>query len=369
MHPTLGLQNLSQLGPSDRRLVTSAANGSLDAVREVVVLISADPDQLKACPSPIDSPILHAILSLKALSTRNADSGGLILVKEASPDVWPHVWKWVRLLDQYWEDLVDDHKETRDRIYATPGVHVVIARAWTIFLDKQSPEVDLGLLQGAGGSIADLARLLVAHLNFAVPSTDSPPSNETLLLLRGIIRLLKTINHRNEDWGSALLLQGIREKAKGGILDDCFFILAKILVVTPQHKYIAEALKAGLLQAIVLCFYYSVLSEINVELDKVRDLTQTPCFWASEIFQIWTTFVDSTETRLQVLRRYDNGESTRFRLLPMWSETSAINDGLEDIANSLPTGLELENSGYGPVVGHRVTALLKQDGCNAKINC
>ncbi|KAJ6629590.1 hypothetical protein B0H10DRAFT_2208550 [Mycena sp. CBHHK59/15] len=179
-----------------------------------------------------------------------------------------------------------------------------------------------GLLQGAGGSIADLARLLVAHLNFAVPSTDSPPSNETLLLLGGIIRSLKTINHRNEDWGSALLLQGIVPslvhtmcsltvpsaiEGKGGILDDCFFILAKILVVTPQHKYIAEALKAGLLQAIVLCFYYSVLSEINVELDQVRDLTQTPCFRASEIFQIWTTFVDSTETRLQVLRRYDNG--------------------------------------------------------------
>ncbi|KAJ7754401.1 hypothetical protein DFH07DRAFT_823194 [Mycena maculata] len=626
MHPTLSLVNLAQLGPSDRELATSAANGSLKSLRRVAELVATDhsplhsrpdlfgpvffanldplgipsPDQLKSNSFPVDSPILRAVLSLKALSLRNAGKTRLLLAPESFKDVWPRAWRWIQVLDQYREDLMDanplsemdsyatffqiisrlqDDKETNDLIYATPGVRVVVTRAWALFLDNQSnSEADLvgicrfvaadtltsantaEILVGAGRRDEDLARLFVSHLHFAVPGPDHIASGETLVLLGGVIRLLKGIN-RNENWRNALLSQGIIKSlvltmvclsvpsvdGTEDMLDDCFIILVRILAVARQHQHLVDALQAGLLHAIVLSrsanpsvesfltsilpratVYYSALKQIDEELEKVEDLTQTSRFRASEVFQPWTKFVEFTGSRFVVMRRYDNGDwssgsncgnsacgkwitkrdrkrctrcetslycsvecqrldwqaghrkvcgplrslflkdpeltstrdrsfltalahydyltlkatlyvrrismmnhlpgrgwplctildytkgavttnivvatslgpvsqafqtlwdenaarasrsggrmhlvglrlpegdGTRYWVLPMWSQTS-VQDEIEDIANSLPKGLSLGNSGYEPELRRRVAALLKQDGCDAKL--
>ncbi|KAJ6473303.1 hypothetical protein DFH09DRAFT_470245 [Mycena vulgaris] len=403
MHPTLELQNLSQL-QSHQSLALSAAKGSLDALRQVIALLSTDdyprPDllapvffanldpsgissqaRLKASQSSDGSPIPRAILALKALATRNADGSGRVLTTDASPDVWPRVWKWIQLLDRYREDLVgvnplpdtesyaiycaiilrlQDHRGTREAIYATTGVRDVIARAWTVFMDNpRNPAVDLvsvcrflledtispinidGLMMGSGCSITTLASLFAAHLTFVIPTPDSPVSNETLLLLRPVIRLLDAINYRNELWNSALVSGGIvsalimtmRSLAVAPVdgadamLDDCFTVLMRILMVTSQHQYIVDALKAGILHSIVLSrrytvgakffltvllprstVYYSVLKSLGAELEKIQDLVEIARFPASETLEPWTKFVDFAETRLEIMRRYDTGD-------------------------------------------------------------
>ncbi|KAJ7139099.1 hypothetical protein C8R44DRAFT_727205 [Mycena epipterygia] len=405
MHPTLSLDNLAHLSPSDRTVATSAAKGSLDALRDVVALISTDfprpgllapvffanldpleitsADRMQELMFAVDSPISRAIISLEALSARNMGGGGPVLANEASADVWPRAWKWLKILARYHDDLVHvnplsdvdaysiycaiilrlrDHKETKDLIYAADGPRAVITRAWTIFLANRSgPEVhDLivgacrfiledtisptnitEIMQGAGSTDADLAKLFVEHLKFAIPGPDYPASSETLLLLGGVIRLLKSINYRDKAWTSALLSQGIvtalvvvmlcltvpTVAGTDEMLEDCFFILARILAFTPRHQYLVEALKAGLLHAIVLsrctavgveCFlslvlprstvYYSVLRQLDNELGKVEDIAETSRFRASKIFERWTKFVDVAEARLELMRRYDAGQ-------------------------------------------------------------
>ncbi|KAJ7437251.1 hypothetical protein B0H11DRAFT_2294502 [Mycena galericulata] len=534
---------------------------------------------------------------MQALSSHIDASG---LSNDACPDVWRRVWKWIQFLDRYRLVLVDvnplsdaesypiyssiilrllDHTATRDVIYATPGVRIVMTRAWAIFLDSQGnsgvnfpsvcrfmAEAPLSstntteILIGAGGRDVDLARLFVSHLRFVIPGPDYLASSETLVLLGGVIRFLKEVNHRDVDWREALFSEGIitplvltmlsvsvpTVDGANHMLDDCFIILVRLLVLTPHPRHLVDALKAGLLHAIVLSrsatdsvdylltavippatVYYSVLKQIEEELERVEDLTQTSRFRASEIFQSWTKLVEFADTRLDVMRRYDNGErlsgsncdnsacgklmdrvkrkrcarcetsfycspecqktdwadghrkvctrlrslflqdpehvskrdksflwamahrdyiiakanlyvqrisvmnkypgrplfsvldytsgavrasvrlftsvgdvapsfrtlweenaaralrsggrmhllvlmvreghEIRYRLLPMWSETSAIQDGIESIANSFPVGLELANSGYEAELAGKVSALLKQDGCDAKV--
>ncbi|KAJ7261168.1 hypothetical protein C8J57DRAFT_1337253 [Mycena rebaudengoi] len=403
MHPSLELQNLSQLTPSDKRLAMSAAKGSLNALHAVVNLLSTDyshpglfapvffanldpsaiqnMDLMKPCPPAIKSYVPRVMLSLKALSIRKADGEIAVLVAEAFGDIWPRTWKWIQLLECYRADLVDvialsdvdsysiycaiilrlyDHKQSKELLYATPGVRDVMTRAWTVFLANQTtPKLDLlgicrfmvadvitpknlqGLLLGAGGDFPDLAKLLAGHLNFVIPVPDHPISDDTLLLLSAAVRLLKSINHRNEEWSSELLSQGIVQplvvtmrslavSAKGAaheMLDDCFVILTRLLIFTPRHQYLVEALKAGLLHAIVLCrveslsikcfltailppstVYYTVLKQLVAALPEVASITQTSQFELSEIFPNWKKFMEVTESRFHVMRRYDGGD-------------------------------------------------------------
>jgi hypothetical protein len=147
MHPSLELQNLSQLTPSDRvrytlhfkkmwlslnelkRLAMSAAKGSLNALHAVVNLLSTDyshpglfapvffanldpsaiqnMDLMKPCPPAIKSYVPRVMLSLKALSIRKADGEIAVFVAEAFGDIWPRTWKWIQLLECYRADLVD----------------------------------------------------------------------------------------------------------------------------------------------------------------------------------------------------------------------------------------------------------------------
>jgi hypothetical protein len=387
-----------------QRIATSAANGSLAALRKVVALVESPdfsrPDllapaffanldtsgiptaaQLKTSALPLGSTISRAILSLKALSVRSAAGGKLVLSTDASASVWPRAWKWLQFLDRYREDIakfnpfndtksyaiycaiisrLQDDQETRDLIYATTGVRDLITRGWVFFLDNQSsPDVDFtsvcrfiledtvspinidGIMMGSGGSITELARLFVAHLTFVIPSPDSPVPADAPLLLRGVIRLLREINYRNELWNAALLAQGIIEslictiralavssiEGTEQMLDDCFTTLIRTLVVPNRHQYIIDALKAGLLPAIVLshsftvgakfCLtvalpramvYYSVLKQLATELHQVKDLAETARFRASETFESWTNFLDLVDTRFKVMRRYDSGD-------------------------------------------------------------
>ncbi|KAJ7026839.1 hypothetical protein C8F04DRAFT_101331 [Mycena alexandri] len=400
MHPSLGLQNILQLAPAERILATSAVHGSGVALLETFDLIvdpefrlqellapvffvnlhpSGIPQQLSDIQPDIDSPIARAVVSLRSLPIRSAADGSAIFAQEALPDVWPRVWKWIQFLDKHGDRLaisnvesyslyceaistLQMHADTKKLIYDTPGVHVVMARAWATFVGKHcTPEQAsyVGLcrflledtpsfttieefVQGAGGSQPDLARLMVAHLKLFIPRHDFPISNETLTLIRPVVQLFKAINSTVDLWNSELFSQGIVRALvfimrsltlpssaddKEEVADDCFIILIRLLILTRQHKHIADAVQFGLLHAIALsptatvsvkCLltlvlprataYYSVLQQVRKGLEEVEDITRGSDFWASDKFEFWTKFMEVVEHRLEVLRRYEQGD-------------------------------------------------------------
>ncbi|KAJ7758625.1 hypothetical protein B0H16DRAFT_1535119 [Mycena metata] len=403
MHPSLSLENVLQLAPTERILAISAVHGSGLALLEIFDLVSDPEFRLQELLAPvffanldpsgiprqlsdihpdvdIDSPIARAVASLRSLPIHSAVDGSVIFAEEALPDMWPRVWRWIRWLDKHGGRLalssldsyslycevistLHTHTDTRKLIYDTPGVRVVMARAWATFVGKRctperagyvglcrflledTPSYDTiqELVQGAGGSQPDLAKLMVAHLKLFIPRHDVPISNETSTLIRPVVQLFKTINSTVEEWNSELFSQGLvralvfimRSSAlpssgedNDAMVDDCFIILIRLLMLTRQHKHIADALEAGLLHAIVLspptatlsvqCLltlvlplataYYSVLHKIRTGLEEVKDITRSSDFWASDKYKFWTQFMEVVEHRLEVLRRYEQGD-------------------------------------------------------------
>ncbi|KAJ7458955.1 hypothetical protein FB451DRAFT_576939 [Mycena latifolia] len=220
-------------------------------------------------------------------------------------DLRPRAWKWMKFMDTY-RDLLPEasdketyalymslildlrtHGETKDLIEATPGVRVVVARAWAIFLGldncisdagfhdvcrvlghdlKRSLPVNLEeMIEGAGGSVADLALLLIKHINVVV-SSGQPPSDMTELFLVGVIGLLDETDY-NGTLQTSLLSAGIVETLMSGmcflagtrvprafdILRDFFTLMSKIFTTYPAPMCIPDALHSGLFRLICIC--------------------------------------------------------------------------------------------------------------------
>ncbi|KAJ7204587.1 hypothetical protein C8J57DRAFT_382936 [Mycena rebaudengoi] len=415
MHPALTPQNFSKLSPSHRRLARSAINGSRDALDEIsrtftdcpnpqlfapVYFALLDPsriprwNKINPCPSSSDSSIPSAILSMQMLSVPGPTGGSLLIPHGACPDVWSRVWKWVQFLDRHRDDLYDvilctdeecysiycrlirrllDHQQTSAEIFATPGVRLLITRAWSIFVDEYHPSdsetpvliSDFGLasvcqffmldpipsnamifeeqILGAGGRMVDLARLLVAHLTCVVPRPDHAISKTALTFLGGAVTLLQRTGNNGAAWDDALMDKGITKALifalraltvsqvegylKDMIFNSGFIILGANLIQSTRHEFTKDALRAGLLEAIVLCpstnggveqllatvlprsaVYHSVLTQLKGAFIKVQSQAQTPRFRTSEIFPHWKKFADFTEKRLHVLDLYDSGK-------------------------------------------------------------
>ncbi|KAJ7277627.1 hypothetical protein C8J57DRAFT_1713352 [Mycena rebaudengoi] len=396
MQLSLQPQNLSQLPLSYWRLARSAMNGSRDALDDLSLLIVDYPhpqlfapvyfdlldpsrvprsDQINPCPSPSDSPIPSAILSMQMLSVPGPTGGSLLIAQDACPDVWPRVWKWLQFLDCHRDDLSDVNLciDEEDEIFATPGVRLLITRAWSIFVDDYHPSdaetpvvvSDFGLgracqflildvipstpmileeqILGAGGRIAHLARLVVAHLTCVVPRPDQAISKTALTFLAGAVTLLQQTSTHRDPWFAALVGEGIVKPLvftllaltappvegplRDRILNSGFLILGYMLIKSSRHEFTRDALKAGLLDAIVLCpftnvgieqllatvlprsaVYYSVLKQLKAAFIKVQSQVQAPRLQASGIFHPWNKFIQFAEKRLQVLEWYDAGE-------------------------------------------------------------
>ncbi|KAJ7176238.1 hypothetical protein C8R43DRAFT_1197858 [Mycena crocata] len=386
MHLCLDVGNISQLDSSCRvrhfpdfrsllgfmistqTLAESGTTGSLDALRALldllltdssradllapVFFVNLDSSMLSNKPglSAIKSFVPRVLVSLKAF-------GQPMFATEASVDIWPRAWEWIQLLDRHrtelagldtWSEMesysifcavilrLHDHSATRDLMHATPGVRVLIARAWTIFLaSKIDPTDDLlrvcrfieddtitptnlqGLLQGAGGDMPDLVTLF------------------------GVVRLLETVNYRNEAWSAELLSQGLvpllvfvmrslllsSDQRLKQIFDDCFIVIARLLFLTPRHQFLVEALKAGILHPLVTprnssdsfrCFvtailprasvYYTALKQLSIALEEVASITTASEFRTSEIYADWKKLMDSLEGRFAIMVRYDGGD-------------------------------------------------------------
>ncbi|KAJ6546074.1 hypothetical protein DFH09DRAFT_1367508 [Mycena vulgaris] len=303
-HRSLRLDNLSKLPVSYRRLANAAVNGTAQDLSEFVNL---------CVKSPYSKPVLFLPVFFA-----NLDPVGL------------------PTLDQL--DSLARDTGTKDLIDATPGVRVVIARAWVLFLElddclsspgfhdvcrflitdlKTSKPVNLQeVIEGAGGSVVDLQALLVKHIEYVV-GTNQRPSEATTFFLVGITGVVDEI-HYDGTLQKALLsagivkalvsatlfLAGTRLPSAIRILRDCFTLLSKVFTTHAAPMCIPDALLSGLLRVICTC----AVTHVDDLRDHMNSLLKEVLPPAMVYYSVIKCMENALmEARLKIARAYESG--------------------------------------------------------------
>ncbi|KAJ7113265.1 hypothetical protein C8R43DRAFT_1040121 [Mycena crocata] len=320
---------------------------------------------------------------------------------EIGPDIWPRVWAWVQFLHLYRRHLPGitvsvsgrvlcldllmfagtfaDHPRTHALMLATPGFRYMVAKAWVYLPDIQDPKkrevmlTDLRaffadehaadaaplaeLIDGSGGTLTDLAWLVVAYIDAAVPEPGTEMDYLYIHLLVSILGFVAKVEPRLAEptqiheplgpFGAALFSQEIvpalcnaaraASTASASQTHFAFHLLLVHLSVMiyqqPAHECITQALENQLLLALVTCaqgplgrklqhqlgiffgaflpgalVYYRVLAVMDNALAEVAELVKRDGFKASPIYDKWHTFHNLANQRLDLRDVYDDGE-------------------------------------------------------------
>ncbi|KAJ7501759.1 hypothetical protein B0H11DRAFT_2274987 [Mycena galericulata] len=321
-------------------------------------------------------------------------------------ELWPRTWKWVQFMDNH--DCLPDSDDARCRflsylglfllnptaaelVHATPDVRFFVARAWagmvglceiddkairrekylefsfTIvgFLDacRLFPQHFEELADGAGGSLHDLAALVVRYIIVLIRGFDASEEPSTDQLLTCFLRVLSFIRSGSDIFSRRLaasglirvLTQALISLADAGTspevrdtLGACLLQLNLIFddVHTPQ---LLEAIKAGLLRAIILCsarhgsqeyisfplnhFLSTVLIESTLEypimislasaLPEALAIENTRGFRTSPCFEKWQFFAALATERLRFLKEFQS-RYISMRACDNWERPSSV---------------------------------------------
>ncbi|KAJ6587471.1 hypothetical protein DFH09DRAFT_1359192 [Mycena vulgaris] len=398
MHASLCLSNMEQLPDTLQALAMSAARGSLNDLEALYRLIPDSPQAylplfipvfyVNLSPGQLPDPhdanshdrIWRAAVALEGLSALHKR-----LVLTAYHDVWSAVWDFIQFLDEYDQHHRDasrgpiyvlflttmfslsDDVETSDMINTTPRVRVFFIKGWAaavkdgqmtdhLFRDIASfllhrlelsgPNSIKEVIEGAGGSLDDLAPLIINYLPHFVPHRNHTMSNgDSVYVLAAFILIARfddgkdaTLNQAFAEHGMAGCLATVLCALCGSpsglnpenLIDLCVSVLVTNLNTFPGFSWVKEAFDAGLLRGIVLVAsrdiptlqrrlahlirdisapsltYHSVLSSLSRALDEAN-LHISPAFKTSATFNVWTDFVNLASQRLELLRKYDGG--------------------------------------------------------------
>ncbi|KAF7342230.1 MYND-type domain-containing protein [Mycena venus] len=411
MHPALSIENLSHLPGRYKVMAKSAANGSLrDLTRlssyldnlgaaNCQLLLPIFYSSLEPAGIPpaagLDQPT-SALLSDnndccgRAAMSLNCVAHLTQIVNVFSPDLaaefWPRIWAWIQFLYTH-RDAVPvvvaaDPATTYstygyiiahfvpDHMDATPELRLIITAVWKVLLgvrgDFQEATyvllsqliIPLGmteptgiiltdLVEGAGGTLHDLAFLLVRHIRCAVwtPQSVVSPSTLSSMLFDGT-RVIGNICG-SDPVNSALLSCGVVKAAiralhsliHSGLSSQsadttlCFVLhpLLYFLNISPGYPTVRRALKAGLLQLILdaaqqsetvsmylkrlltqiltpATVYRSVLLNLQKALADVVELERSLAFRESRIFPEWSQFAALANTRIRLMEEYNAGQ-------------------------------------------------------------
>ncbi|KAJ7676578.1 hypothetical protein DFH06DRAFT_1291567 [Mycena polygramma] len=403
LHPGLRLQAILRAPVHLRKIATAAAHGSLDSLRRLrkfmqgpqndfslpVVYANLDPAKIPS-PSAIEaldengvSDITRAFLSLLILSDlkkRKLPTGGLVA------QLWPRCWAWIQFLWMHYhrwpstdtsgveEDraahflIIDDlhyHPEGRAIVYATPGVRILLAQVWRMFVHRvqidptriaglravtellaereqldfhsQHPPVNSPLhiahieelAEGAGG-MDQLAVLIVDHISLF--PTDPADMAQ---VLRGVLAFIRDTKFRGLFWPHEFRSAGIARALIEAVLaialtevDDLVALLDMAFdtiqwVISGNLRHLNAALRDGLLDTILTC------CEANLDVPTVRDMlkhglsdctihyyvlrkmrscipTDTRVPETSPMLKEWQSFLDLLDERGTFLDRFDS---------------------------------------------------------------
>ncbi|KAJ6618429.1 hypothetical protein B0H10DRAFT_2376390 [Mycena sp. CBHHK59/15] len=214
-------------------------------------------------------------------------------------------------------------------------------------------------MEGAGGTIDDLAGLVVQYIRIVVgrhpPSLvsrsnseyirgicfslrDADPSLETeqqrslpplgalhsILLHHGLVGTLVA---------AMLSVSSTPGPETGFVLDECFMLLERILLASPGYLWIEEAMYAGLIQVIVSSATFTQIGQVTLHLHffldlvfpagllayytlhqfrcsyaRVQELVSTEEFQTCDISSHWRRFMSLANERLEFLAEFDSAE-------------------------------------------------------------
>ncbi|KAJ6599403.1 hypothetical protein B0H10DRAFT_2441307 [Mycena sp. CBHHK59/15] len=415
MHRALELAHLAKLREPLKALAFAAAKGSSDAVRALFSLITEqpddpqlplllpafyahldpsgipDPDQLEIHLTASSHPVFFLVGPIVSLDCICVLKNRIPL--EASLDLWPRIWRWVCFIHAHLEyfpgappkkDICIQllriltqfltHDGTRRLIEATPGVGIILARAWVLLLSDAKatepepafaalchvlsraptahiPQIVEEFCEGAGGSAPDLVSLIIEHIDYFVSHGDSPTC---LPFLTGAITFV--VNNYNgklaEPFRKSLLSHGFPRALSRclctavafppdksvAVTTNCVILLGWAFQNFPGYQHVREALQAGFLRGIVgyvsqrhpkiavppaqwlfktvlppCTVYHSVLSPLQKTLEDVSDLVTTEAFLTSGVFIEWAEFLKLTKDRLIIKDYFDSDEYRSFK--------------------------------------------------------
>ncbi|KAJ6455293.1 hypothetical protein C8R47DRAFT_211780 [Mycena vitilis] len=182
-------------------------------------------DELESCSADVICAVNAGLLSIKTM-LRMKTSGKV--PPETGEDLWPRVWSWFQLLWAFrhflahhvpvlsddseqlcfgfiaFSSVMCEHPPNQVLITSTPGFQVLAVQAWTLlvqteniahnvpkslfsavhgFLTRGTVFLD-DRIEGAGGSVRDLARVAMTHFELAVSNGNKPLSSDATWLLR-----------------------------------------------------------------------------------------------------------------------------------------------------------------------------------------
>ncbi|KAJ7106526.1 hypothetical protein C8R44DRAFT_858171 [Mycena epipterygia] len=289
---------------------------------------------------------------------------------EVGPSLWPRVWPWILCLHARWDqllgfDLVDpsfytdfllfagdfhDHAKTYAIMSSTTGFRVMVAKTWTclsslgnpdllesvlddlcgfiVDCDAKNPDNLAEIVEGAGGTLDDLADLVVKYLHAVVGRRRA--SDSTVYHIRGLLSFLAD---------AAALVTAIKALAAtsapdtGFALDECFMLLRRILFTPLGSMWLEEAMDSELLPAIVMCatlgwarkinhhlryflergipvglVYYYLVGQIKSSRAEVKELASSHAFQQCFVFEAWQHLMTLVEERLLLLAKLESLE-------------------------------------------------------------
>ncbi|KAJ7773908.1 hypothetical protein B0H16DRAFT_1510370 [Mycena metata] len=418
----LRLETLFRLPLSLRKIATSAAKGSLEHLDLLCRRARESPRTFELClPAfyenlrPEDVPSVDQIdtddvndITATFDATSRAFKSLQAIYRGHHRDIdsklfvhlWPRLWSWMQFVDSFPFCLpggpsegarcvsflchiynLQYDEETALLIDSTPGVRILVARAWVFLLAPQNPWAgadvwrEQGLLaladflgrralhsaidpnaaphieelvEGAGGTIVDLARLVIKLMDLGLSglsSPDDPPAPTERELLQPAILFLANPSHQPHLSAHVFLAYDILPVTMRAIcafnaapfdhahiiVSDSFDLIYWLLDTSPCQHWLAEAVRAGFLRAVASCgnraagitgemkptllrifasltegsIYYRTLSCIENALPDVESLVTTPPFTASPIAEHWALLMEILRRRLNLFRVYN----------------------------------------------------------------
>ncbi|KAJ7827091.1 hypothetical protein B0H13DRAFT_1917804 [Mycena leptocephala] len=257
----------------------------------------------------------------------------------------------------------------------TPGFRTLVAKAWTFLPAIVEPHRlvvvttvlgfvlgDLNnrdsahleeIIEGAGGSLGDLAILVVKYIHSVVENQDltSDVAAALINILLSFIRNTDLDPEGGEErhwlyvspgslctklysyrWVEALVtatlsLISASTPSTTNTVRECFRLLARILISSSGYMFLEEAIKSGMLRAIVMCatlpsavelhplseillmivvmglIPYHVVRELGDSLNDLEDLVSAPNFQCSGLINDWEKFVRLVEDQVEVMAK------------------------------------------------------------------
>ncbi|KAF8208391.1 hypothetical protein K438DRAFT_1813918 [Mycena galopus ATCC 62051] len=415
MHPALRLSVLHELPFSTQRRALAAAGGSEEDLRVIQRLVSDIPynnreksrlflpvfyANLDCARIPIGDvghddpsiftagPVHSAMISLQQIHSM------VLLIPLPSSifsDLWPRLWKWEQFFDAY--RFTDDEtgpgiafvkfvslflpdKVASAVLTSTPGLRRMVARSWVVLLRTANSAVAYGFdgltiilhseivvtsladteefIDGAGGSLDDLASLIVGYvdriaqdnfglegeifyfienvetfLGFTRPKGLKDPTVGPLTralcsagIVRSLTRMVHSLMWTNADAYTIHIPH---------LIPKAIHLIITLFLTASGSRMIPDALRDGLLYVVASCSTVDQFNDDLAMLVKVLtcslvsyptllvledslatvEISQSPKFLSSTVFKHWKTFTELSDERLAFFRKYNEAAQKR----------------------------------------------------------